>query len=86
MDKVSKIINAMRMRTAGPVQTVKSWREMLPPGSRWNPGDPGDPNCKVCDGTGFVRLDLPVNHPQFGKVHYCDCVNDEKLQRMRSNL
>lgn len=86
MDKISRIIGAMRMRGAGTSQVVKNWKDMIPKESRWNPGDPGDPTCKMCGGPGFVRIDLPVNHPQFGKVYYCDCVTDDKLQRMRSKL
>jgi len=34
---------------------------------------PGDPNCKICGGLGFVRQDLPVEHPDFGKMKICVC-------------
>ncbi|MEA3349797.1 MAG: ATP-binding protein, partial [Chloroflexota bacterium] len=33
----------------------------------------GDPDCEVCHGTGYYRVDLPVGHPQFGKLHVCSC-------------
>lgn len=83
MEKVSKILENMRARTGGP-QTTRGWKEMLPPGSNWNPGDPGDPACTICNGTGFVRLDLPINHPQFGRIHFCDCVTEQRLARIRN--
>lgn len=34
---------------------------------------PGDPNCKICGGLGYVRQDLPVGHPDFGKMQICVC-------------
>lgn len=34
---------------------------------------PGDPNCPICHGLGYYRLDVPIGHPDFGKVHLCDC-------------
>ncbi len=34
---------------------------------------PGDPNCPICHGVGYWRQDLPVGHPNFGKVQVCSC-------------
>jgi DNA replication protein DnaC len=34
---------------------------------------PGDPNCPICHGVGFVRLDVPMGDPNFGKVRICSC-------------
>lgn len=53
---------------------ARAWRSIRPKGSRWNPGDPGDPACGVCEGTGYLRLDLPIGHPQYGRLVLCDCV------------
>ena len=46
---------------------------------------PGDPNCKICGGLGFVRQDLPVEHPDFGKMQICICrqQNVERAARER---
>lgn len=48
--------------------------------------------CPICKGAGFVRRQLPVDHPRFGKAEPCACVLDEddhvrrtRLERM-SNL
>lgn len=48
--------------------------------------------CPKCGGAGFVRHDVPVGHPQFGRLVKCDCrrLEDdnrrfEEMQRM-SNL
>ncbi len=33
----------------------------------------GDPNCPVCGGVGYVRYDVPEDHPYFGKALDCEC-------------
>ena len=33
----------------------------------------GDPDCPTCGGVGYVRYDLPVGHPDFGKLQVCTC-------------
>jgi hypothetical protein len=38
------------------------------------PGCPGDPACEECEGTGYVRIDVPVGHPALGKIFLCSCV------------
>jgi DNA replication protein DnaC len=40
----------------------------------------GDPNCPICHGVGFVRRDLPIDHPDFGKVEICTCRAREVAQ------
>src|SRR5262245_45724320 len=33
----------------------------------------GDPDCPHCHGLGYLREDVPVGHPQFGKLQPCTC-------------
>ena len=33
----------------------------------------GDPDCPICHGIGYVRYDVPEDHPQFGKAIDCEC-------------
>jgi DNA replication protein DnaC len=40
----------------------------------------GDPNCPICAGIGFTRRDLPVDHPEFGRVEICICRAGEVAQ------
>lgn len=53
---------------------------------------PGDPNCPFCHGVGYLRRDLPLGHPEFGKLEVCAChvadVNAENQERLfrHSNL
>jgi DNA replication protein DnaC len=40
----------------------------------------GDPNCPICGGIGFVRKDVEVGHPEFGRVDICSCRQNEVVQ------
>lgn len=37
--------------------------------------------CPRCGGTGFVRHDVPVGHPDFGKAIACNCRTEERRSR-----
>lgn len=36
--------------------------------------------CPVCGGAGFLRRDVPVDHPDFGKAIPCECKQRETVQ------
>src|SRR5262245_13499228 len=67
-----------------------------PPGSNGAPDHPDEPSlpddkgwlCPICGGTGYLRQDVPVNHPDFGKLVKCDCrqreLEEQRLQNLRS--
>jgi DNA replication protein DnaC len=42
--------------------------------------------CPICGGSGWVRTDVPVGHPGFGKAHQCKCHReageDQRLARL----
>jgi DNA replication protein DnaC len=44
------------------------------------------PACTICNGLGFIRKDVPVGHPDFGRVDFCECRKEEarraELQKM----
>lgn len=46
----------------------------------------GDPNCPHCGGLGYVRADLPLGHPDFGKLQICVCRRNEVAQHSRRRL
>lgn len=63
-------------RSAQGQQAVKiahEWKQLLPPGSKWQPGLPGMYDCAVCFGLGFVSVDLPLGHKKHGKLFSCEC-------------
>ena len=47
---------------------------------------PGDPNCPICGGIGWLRQDLPIDHPDFGKIIPCKCRSEEITQSARERL
>lgn len=47
---------------------------------------PGDPDCPICGGIGYLRRDLPIDHPDFGKIVPCSCRSEEVTQSARSRL
>jgi DNA replication protein DnaC len=51
-----------------------------------DPGLPGDPNCPLCAGLGYLRRDLPVGDPDFGKATICDCRRQSVTEFVRSRL
>lgn len=46
----------------------------------------GPPVCPRCHGAGYVRLDLPVTHPDFGRAQPCACKQRDLLQRRIESL
>lgn len=47
---------------------------------------PGDPNCPYCHGIGYLRRDVPVGHPEFGKLQICSCRDRQINQQVRQRL
>lgn len=46
----------------------------------------GAPDCPHCSGLGYVRIDVPVSHMDFGKLQVCVCRGEELSQRGRERL
>lgn len=89
MKTLSEYIETEKARYASGKPLVANWEEFVPPGSRWRPGDAGDVDCKTCLGVGYVRVDMPVGHPDFGKLFVCDCaatrVRVASTERLKKN-
>jgi DNA replication protein DnaC len=47
---------------------------------------PGDPNCPLCGGIGYLRRDLPLGHPDFGRIEVCDCRRKDVALQVRERL
>jgi DNA replication protein DnaC len=47
---------------------------------------PGDPNCPICHGIGFVSRDLPTSHPEFGRLVVCSCRQQDLLRQEQQRL
>ena len=49
-------------------------------------GLPGDPDCPHCKGVGYLRVDYPLGHPEFGKIEACTCREKEIHQKIHERL
>lgn len=47
---------------------------------------PGDPDCPICGGVGYLRQDLPVGHQDFGRLQVCSCRHGEISQQIHRRL
>lgn len=50
------------------------------------PNLPGDPNCPICHGLGYLRRDLPITHPEFGRLEICSCRQGQVAQHIHQRL
>ena len=46
----------------------------------------GDPDCPYCEGLGYLRNDVPLGHPEFGKVEICTCRNKQVARQVGQRL
>jgi DNA replication protein DnaC len=46
----------------------------------------GDPNCPHCGGVGYLRMDVPVGHPNFGRLQICVCRQRDVSEQVRNRL
>ena len=46
----------------------------------------GDPACPHCHGLGYVRRDLPMGHPDFGRLETCVCRQATVRSQIRDRL
>ncbi|MBK9925866.1 MAG: ATP-binding protein [Anaerolineales bacterium] len=47
---------------------------------------PGDPDCPICGGVGYLRVDVPVGHPDFGRLEVCTCRRANITDSIRDRL
>ena len=53
---------------------------------RTSTGLAGDINCPYCHGLGYLRRDLPLGHPDFGKLQICSCRQGQVSQQIHQRL
>ena len=63
---------------------LREFQRRYPP----EPQDEPTPECPICKDHGFVRHDVPLDHPDFGRAFACVCRQDDVRDRLRrrSNL
>ncbi|HEU0164163.1 MAG TPA: hypothetical protein VFQ54_03905, partial [Thermomicrobiales bacterium] len=43
-------------------------------------------NCAICNDAGYVRMNVPIGHPMFGKLVMCVCREKELSDRRMEDL
>jgi DNA replication protein DnaC len=84
IDKELKKIAAGTSKASSPItsSTKASPTSQLGPKA----GLLGDPECPICGGIGYVRLDVPVSHPDFGRLQVCTCRQSQVSRQIRQRL
>ncbi len=71
MERLGDIFNQMRIREALAAIAVEPAEETA-----------AEPRCPQCRDAGFLRRDVPLGHPDFGKIIPCPCRQGE-VERLR---
>ena len=50
------------------------------------PRDDDAPSCSACGGQGWVRRRVSVDHPDFGQLFPCECLQERNRSQLRSRL
>src|SRR3990172_1161140 len=87
---MSEKIDATLKSLAAATQSGKT-TQTNPPASESPPQNlasdlPGDPNCPHCRGLGYLAHDLPVGHPDFGKLQVCTCRHGQISQQIHARF
>ncbi len=69
-----EVIQEMKAYKQGGNRLVNNWSDYIHSDTKWFPGSRADPKCQLCEGMGYVRFDLPLGNPNFGKIFECECV------------
>ncbi|MFT4039317.1 MAG: ATP-binding protein [Thermomicrobiales bacterium] len=74
MKRIGEVLPTFRIPTGPPASNGAAKREQ--PAYR----------CPICKDAGWVKMDVPVGHPNFGRVFQCQCKVEEKADRERESL
>lgn len=92
MQSIKDVIRGSRLAAYVEERAAESGEVNIPVTRRDQRGAANADDCPKCGGAGFFRLEVPVNHPQFGRIVACECHERERAatrysdQRSISNL
>lgn len=72
--------------SAGQVQDDAGTRASKPTNQGVSSPPTGQATCPICDGAGYLREDVAVGHPRFGKMIPCRCLQAELEARRLADL
>ncbi|MFN8660944.1 MAG: DnaA/Hda family protein [Thermomicrobiales bacterium] len=74
MKRIGDVLTTVRIPTGPPRSNGAAKREQ----PAWR--------CPVCKDAGWVRMDVPVGHPNFGRLFPCECKVAEQAERGREQV
>jgi DNA replication protein DnaC len=82
-EKISKTLSKISNDTpkASSPNTLSATKATLPKGDAI-----GDPNCPHCHGAGYLRYDVPMGDPHFGRLEPCVCRSTDIAEGARQRL
>ncbi len=80
MPRLNELLGSSKNGDTAPLDDTPASRFPLPA------SEDDDGSCPVCHGGGFVRRDLPLGDPEFGKAVPCRCVENESRETRQSRL
>ncbi|MBO0780839.1 MAG: ATP-binding protein [Ktedonobacteraceae bacterium] len=88
--RISRITQPLDPRVVAQMSTAQEQhkiRQLVPQEQRL-PAPPALQKgaCPKCKGAGYLRLDVPFGHPNFGKPIACSCKEAERKERRRQQL
>ena len=81
-ESIEEILKKIKANTS--IESSPDSDFQIPPDTEY--GLAGDPDCPHCKGLGYVRLEVPLGHPDFGKAQVCVCRRGEVGQFVRQRL
>ena len=82
MDHIDEILKRNNLPESGPGSSSEPSQDGPNPAGQKEQ----EPLCPYCGGTGYLRLDVPVGHPDFGKIAECRCRQVENETKRLTNL
>jgi DNA replication protein DnaC len=76
--KIDETLKKLAAATPGETSSAPS----VPRGK----GLAGDPDCPLCSGLGYLRRELPLDDPEFGKLIICSCRQGEVAHKVHEKL
>jgi DNA replication protein DnaC len=75
LKKIASAMSKENSQTSSNIETESKPENLL-----------GEPDCPHCQGLGYLRKDVPLGHPDFGKVDICTCRHKQIAQQVGKRL
>lgn len=81
MQRLETIVERMKLKEQmeqGRQRIQTSGRGISPSAAKFRPPPQPEPACAVCGDMGWLRYDVPYEHPKFGQIVPCQCIERQR--------